>query len=373
MAGLTDGREEPIFGLSADRITSELGIEMADEKSAYARAGVDIAAASQTKKAIKETVRSTFREGVLGDMGGFGGLFAPPWKEYEDPVLVSSVDGVGTKLKLAFMSGIHDTVGMDIVNHCANDILVQGARPLFFMDYLAMGSHEPAVAEAVVRGLARGCREIDCVLIGGETAEMPGFYQAGEYDLAGTIVGIVDRTRIIDGAQIGAGDCVVGLASDGLHTNGYSLARKVILEQAGLALDDPLGDTGRTVVEEMLRPHRGYVRPVLRLIAEVGVEGLVHITGGGFWDNVPRMLPEGLTALVQKGRWEVPAVFRYIQETGDLDEGEMYHVFNMGIGMMVIVAGPKVDQTLARLQEDGEKAWVIGEVVEGDQGVRLEG
>ena len=344
---------------------------MAEKKSAYAAAGVDIEAANRTKRSIKEMVKSTFTEGVLGDMGGFGGLFAPPWKECEDPVLVSSVDGVGTKLKLAFMSGIHDTVGVDIVNHCANDILVQGARPLLFMDYLALGSHEPAVVEGIVSGVARGCREIGCVLIGGETAEMSDFYQPGEYDLAGSIVGMVDRKKIVDGTGIKVGDCIIGLGSDGLHTNGYTLARRVILEQAGLGLDEPLGETGRTVVEEMLRPHRAYVNPVMSLLQESMVKGLVHITGGGFWDNVPRTLPDGLSALIQKGSWEVPAVFPFIEKTGGIDEKEMYHVFNMGIGMMVFIEAQQAEHALSLLETAGEKVWVIGEVVEGNQGVRL--
>ena len=345
---------------------------MAEEKkSAYARAGVDIDAANQTKGAIKELVRSTFNQGVLGDMGGFGGLFVPPWKECEEPVLVSSVDGVGTKLKLAFMSGIHDSVGMDIVNHCANDILVQGARPLFFMDYLALGSHDPTVVEAIVRGLAQACREIGCVLIGGETAEMAGFYQAGEYDLAGSIVGMVDRQRIIDGRTIEAGDVVIGLASDGLHTNGYTLARKVILEEGGLELDKPLGDTGRTAAEEMLRPHRAYVKPVLGLMEEVEVRGLVHITGGGFWDNVPRILPDGLGVVIRRGEWDIPPIFTFLSQVGEIDEREMFHVFNMGIGMMAFVPREEGEKGVAFLRDRGEDARIIGEVIEGEKAVQL--
>ena len=343
----------------------------AEKKSAYARAGVDIDAANQTKGAIKELVRSTFNEGVLGDMGGFGGLFIPPWRECEEPVLVSSVDGVGTKLKLAFMSGIHGSVGMDIVNHCANDILVQGARPLFFMDYLALGSHEPAVVEAIVRGLAQACRDIGCVLIGGETAEMAGFYQAGEYDLAGSIVGIVDRQRIIDGRTIEAGDVVIGLASDGLHTNGSTLARKVIIEQGGLGLDEPLGETGRTVAEEMLRPHRAYVKPILGLMEEIDVRGLVHITGGGFWDNVPRTLPQGLGVVIRKGEWEIPPVFSFLARVGPIDEREMFHVFNMGIGMMAFMRREEGEKGVTILRDLGEDARIIGEVVEGEQAVKL--
>lgn len=345
---------------------------MTEKKSAYAQAGVDIEAAKQTKKAIGEAVRSTFIPGVLGDVGGFGGLFAPSWKEYAEPVLVASVDGVGTKLRLAFASGIHDTVGVDLVNHCGNDILVQGARPLFFLDYLAMGSHDPQVAEAVVRGVARGCRELGCALIGGETAEMPGFYRPGEYDLAGSMVGIVDRSKIIDGKRICPGDGIVGLASNGLHTNGYSLARKVILEQAGLRLDDPLGDIGCTVFEEMMRPHRAYVKPVLRLLETLEIKGMAHITGGGFWDNIPRILPAGTAALIHKGSWEMPPVFSFIACVGRIEEREMYHVFNMGIGLMLFVGASQVDQVLALLRQEGEKAWLVGEVVAGDREVRLE-
>lgn len=344
---------------------------MSATRSAYVQAGVDIDAANRTKRVIKDLVRSTFGPGNIGELGGFGGLFAPPWRDYQEPVLVSSVDGVGTKLKLAFLSGIHDTVGQDIVNHCANDILVQGARPLFFLDYLALGSHEPTVVEAVVRGLALACRQLGCTLIGGETAEMPGMYPPHEYDLAGTIVGIVERSRLVDGTGIRSGDCIIGLASDGLHTNGYSLARRVLLEQAGLGLDDPLGETGRTVVQELLRPHRPYVHPVHRLLAEVPVKGMVHITGGGFWDNVPRTLPAGLTAQLQRGSWTVPAVFPFIQQAGGIDEHEMYHVFNMGIGMMLFVAAADADCAVALLQQDGEDARLIGGVTPGNEGVCL--
>ncbi|MFA6111338.1 MAG: phosphoribosylformylglycinamidine cyclo-ligase [Candidatus Latescibacterota bacterium] len=346
---------------------------MVEQRGAYAEAGVDIEAANRTKQAIKEAVRSTFSPAVLGDLGGFGGLFVPPFGEYREPVLVGSVDGVGTKLKLAFLSGIHDTVGIDIVSHCGNDILVQGARPLFFMDYLAMGRHDPEVAEAVVRGVAQGCRQIGCALIGGETAEMPGFYAPGEYDLAGSIVGIVDRERIVDGRGIGPGDVILGLASDGLHTNGYSLARRVVFEQAGLGLDDRLGDTGRTVVEELLRPHRPYVTPVLSLLAEVPVKGMAHLTGGGFWDNLPRTLAKGLRVRVRRGSWEVPAVFSFLQHAGKISEREMFHVFNMGVGLVLFVAAADADRAVAILRSAGEDARVIGEVDRGEEPVVLEG
>ncbi len=344
---------------------------MTHMQGAYARAGVDIEAANRTKQAIKAAVRSTFTPGVLGDIGGFGGLFAPAWGDCADPVLVGSVDGVGTKLKLAFDSGIHDTVGADLVSHCGNDILVQGARPLFFMDYLAMGRHDGEVAEAVVSGVARGCRQIGCALIGGETAEMPGFYQPGEYDLAGSIVGLVDRGKIIDGSRADAGDAIIGLASDGLHTNGFSLARRVVFEQARLRLGDPLGDTGRTVAEELLRPHRPYVAPVLDLLAHVDVKGMAHVTGGGFWDNLPRVLRPGVSARVRRGSWDIPPVFRYLQAAGGIEEREMYHVFNMGIGLVLFVAADAVDGAVARLRQAGEDARCIGEVDRGSEPVVL--
>ena len=345
---------------------------MAEKESAYARAGVDIAAARKTKQRLKDMVRSTFTHGVVGDVGGFGGVFLPPWREYQNPVLVSSVDGVGTKLKLAFASGNYETIGMDIVFHCANDILVQGARPLFFMDYLAMGRHDPAVAAAVIHSIARGCREIGCALIGGETAEMPEFYHPGEFDLAGSIVGMAERDKLIDGASIAPGDRIIGLASDGLHTNGYSLARRVVFEQAGAGLEDLFEDTGRTMAAELLRPHRSYVKSVLRLMDALEVKGLVHITGGGFWDNIPRILPSGLNVSIQKGTWVVPPIFAYIQRHGGIEEREMFEVFNMGIGMMAFIDPQKAAAAVEILQQSGETPWIIGQVIEGDGEVRLE-
>ncbi|NKB70880.1 MAG: phosphoribosylformylglycinamidine cyclo-ligase [Candidatus Latescibacteria bacterium] len=342
---------------------------MNKRNSAYARAGVDIEAANQTKKSIAELVRTTFGPQVIGSAGGFGGLFRPDLSPYKDPVLVSSVDSVGTKLKIAFASGFHNTVGRDMVFHCANDILVQGARPLFFLDYLAMGSHAPEVATAVVEGLASGCRTLDCALIGGETAELPDMYQPGEYDLAGTIVGMVDRSRLLDGQAIAAGDRIIGLGSDGLHTNGYSLARRVIFEQAGLALDDPLGATGRTVVEELLRVHRPYVTPVLALSEQVPIKGMVHITGGGLWDNIPRVLPPRLSAQLVGGAWEIPPVFHFIEEAGQIESREMYHVFNMGLGLLLFVGPDQAEQAVEQLRAAGERAWLVGEVVVGDDPV----
>ena len=344
---------------------------MSEAKSAYAQAGVDIEAANRTKGKIKSLVQSTFNKGVLGDIGGFGGLFAPPWKQYKDPILVSSIDGVGTKLKLAFDTGIHNTIGRDIVFHCANDILVQGARPLFFTDYLALGSHDSAVVEAIISGLAGACREIDCVLLGGETAEMGDFYQAGEYDLAGSIVGMVERDRIIDGAGIRPGDVVIGLSSDGLHTNGFTLARRVVFEGAGLAVGALFPGSQHTVGEEMLRPHRSYVAPVLNLLDQVNIRGLAHITGGGIWDNIPRILPAGVDVVLQQGSWEIPSIFGYIQEVGGIEEREMYHVFNMGIGMVAVVTESDADKTVEILCQSGENAQVVGRVAPGEGIVRL--
>lgn len=344
---------------------------MSTRKSAYAAAGVDIEAANRTTKVIKELVGSTFGPGVVGEAGGFGGLFAPPWQDYHEPVLVSSMDGVGTKLRVAFASGKHDSVGIDIVHHCANDILVQGARPLIFMDYLAMNRHEPEVVEAIVRGVAAGCRDVGSALIGGETAEMPDFYQPGEYDLAGSIVGIVDRGDIIDGRTVEAGDAVIGLASDGLHTNGYSLARRIVFHQAGLKLEDPLGETGRTVVEELLRPHRSYVTPVMNLLEQMTVKGIAHITGGGLWDNIPRVLPTGLSVQVQRDSWRAPPVFDFLQKTGRVDEYEMFHVFNMGVGLVLFVAATEADAALTSLLDSGEEAWLLGEVTRGEEAVVL--
>lgn len=338
-----------------------------EKKSAYAAAGVDIEAANRSTRTIKELVRTTFGPEVVGGPGGFGGMFAPPWKEYRDPVLVSSIDGVGTKLRLAFVSGRHDTVGIDIVHHCANDILVQGARPLFFMDYLAMGVHDPDVVEAIVRGVATGCRNVGCALIGGETAEMPDFYRPGEYDLAGSIVGIVDREGIIDGRSVTCGDAIIGLASDGLHTNGYSLARRIVFTMAELEPDDPLGATGHTVTEELLRPHRSYVQSVLALLQTVSIKGIAHITGGGVWDNLPRVVPAGLCARIRRGTWSIPPVFDFLQETGKIDEHEMFHVFNMGLGLVLFVDPADSEAALEGLRAHGEDARLIGEV-EPDEG-----
>ena len=339
---------------------------MAGDK-AYAAAGVDIDAANRTKSHIGEMVRSTFGPEVLTNIGGFGGLFAPNWKDYEDPVLVASADGVGTKLRLAFLTGIHHTVGADLVAHCANDILVQGARPLFFLDYLAMPKHEPEVAKAIVRGVANGCKNCGCALLGGEMAEMPGFYQDGEYDLAGTIVGIVDRDRILDGNAAQAGDALIGLGSSGLHTNGYSLARKLIFETAGWNVHKIVEELGGTVGETLLAPHRSYVNPVFALMEEFEIKGIAHITGGGLLDNVPRSLPEGLGARLSRGSWPENPIFALLQELGSIETSEMFQAFNMGLGLVLVVSSESANIAVEFLHEQGEQAYIVGQVEKNPQ------
>ena len=337
----------------------------------YASAGVDIDAADETKRRIRSIVRSTFGPEVLTDIGGFGGFFAVPWRDYENPVLVSSTDSVGTKLKVAFRTGKHDTVGIDIVAHCVNDILVHGAEPLFFLDYLGMGQHDTEVVAAVIEGVAEGCRRAGCALIGGEMAELPEFYRKGEYDLAGTIVGIVERERIVDGAVIHPGDTLIGLMSDGLHTNGYSLARKLLFDEAGMEVDTFVNALGRTVGEELLRPHRCYARPVLELLGQGEVNGMAHITGGGLLNNLPRVLPEGVSARIRMDSWRVPPIFSLLQEIGNVSQAEMYRTFNMGVGMVLIVPRDLADETVRFLEMQGECTGIIGEIVPGECTVEL--
>ena len=334
-----------------------------DKQKAYAAAGVDIDEASLTKSRIGNLVRATFGPEVLTDIGGFGGLFAPSWSAYDDPVLVASTDGVGTKLKVAFLSGIHNTVGIDLVAHCANDILVQGARPLFFLDYLAMGRHESDVATAVVEGVANGCKACGCALLGGEMAEMPDFYAQGEYDLAGTIVGIVDRERILDGSHIQVGDLLIGLASSGLHTNGYSLARRLLFETAGWQVDTYVEDLGATVGDALLAPHLSYVSAVFEVMKSVRIKGIAHITGGGFMDNLPRILPSGLGVRIRRGTWPERPIFHLLQRLGQIDASEMFQVFNMGLGMVLVVPPDRADDAAAQLQSSSVKAYIVGEVI----------
>ncbi len=344
--------------------------EQQQAESAYARAGVDIDAAGDAVGRMKAHIKGTLTPGVLTETGSFGGMFAlSALGPLTDPVLVSSIDGVGTKLKIAFATGKHGTIGKDLVSHCVNDILVQGARPLFFLDYFGTGRLEPGVAAEVVRGLADGCREAGCALIGGETAEMPGLYAAGEYDLAGCIIGWVERSKIVDGSGVMPGDVVIGLASDGLHTNGYSLARQALLEDAGMTLDAPMPELGGvTLGEALLWPHRCYAPSVLPLLdlSPTPIKAMAHLTGGGFLDNIPRVLPAGVGVQIDRAAWTVPPLFRLIQDAGGVSETEMFRVFNMGIGFVLIVAPDTAENVLVRLRASGETAYRIGEAIEGD-------
>jgi phosphoribosylformylglycinamidine cyclo-ligase len=335
----------------------------------YRDAGVDIDAASQAKKRIKQLARSTFSKRVLREVGAFGGFFSLEGLP-RDAVLVSSVDGVGTKLKVAFALHRHHTVGADLVNHCVNDIAVHGAAPLYFLDYLATGKLDPRVVTEVVGGLARACRKVGCALIGGETAEMPGFYPEGEYDLAGCIVGWVRRSRIIDGRSIRPGDVVLGLPSVGLHTNGYSLARKVLLEQEGLPLTKPIPGLGRTLGDELLAPHRCYWPSVQPLLARRWLKGLVHITGGGITDNTPRILPHGTQAEIRRGSWPVLPIFELIAKLGNVPEDDMLRTFNMGLGLLLIVAERDLARVSAALRKRREKFWAVGRIVRGRPSVK---
>ena len=335
----------------------------------YRDAGVDIDAQDEALRRIKAALQATRTPGVLADLGAFGGLFAPDLRGMAEPVLVASADGVGTKLEVAALAGVHDTVGRDLVNHCVNDILVQGARPLFFMDYVATGKLDPAVLAAVVGGIARGCRENGCALLGGETAEMPGFYGEARYDVAGFIVGMVDRPKVLDGSAVRVGDVLVGLPSAGLHTNGYSLARKLFFEVAGLTVQDRVEALGTTVGEALLAEHRSYL-PVLRgaLDADL-VSALAHITGGGLTDNIPRILPQGIAAEIAASAWTVPALFRWMQETGNIEAVEMRRTFNLGIGMVAVVPEAKLAAFEGHLEAEGEAHWRIGRIVPGDRKV----
>ncbi len=336
--------------------------------SRYKDSGVDIDAAGKALEGIGGLIRGTFREEVLSRVGNFGGLFAMP-EGLESPVLVSSIDGVGTKLRLAFMTGRHDTVGEDLVNHCVNDILVQGAEPLFFLDYFGCGKLDAGVIEAVVAGLARGCRENGCALIGGETAEMPGFYAEGEYDIAGCIVGVVERDRVITGERIEVADELWAFPSSGLHTNGYSLARRIVFEEASLGVDDEIPGLGATVAELLLAVHRSYLPEIRSLRNVADVRGLAHITGGGLIDNIPRILPEGTGVEIDTSAWETPPLFEWLGEAGGVGAGEMYRVFNMGIGMVAVV--PRGD---AEKVPGGDYRWPpfrIGRVTEGAGEVKL--
>lgn len=341
---------------------------------AYKQAGVDIAAGNEAVERMKKHVQRTMRPEVLGGLGGFGGLFGLDQSKYEEPVLVSGTDGVGTKLKLAFAMDKHDTIGIDAVAMCVNDIVVQGAEPLFFLDYLACDKVVPGKIEAIVAGIAEGCVQSGCALIGGETAEMPGMYSDGEYDIAGFAVGIVDRSRMIDGRSIRPGDAVIGLASSGVHSNGFSLVRKLLLEQKPYQLTDQLDALGGKMLGDvLLEPTRIYVKSALALIEKVEVKGLVHITGGGFIENIPRVLPEDVSVEIEYGSWPILPIFELMQKEGDIANRDMFTTFNMGIGMIVIVPEEQAEEALQTAAQLGEKAYRIGTVTEGNRSIVFKG
>ena len=335
----------------------------------YADAGVDIDRGNRTKKRIKYLAHKTFTKGVLSEIGGFGGLFAVDKEKFLDPVLVSSVDGVGTKLKVAFDMNLHSTVGADLVNHCVNDIAVQGATPMFFMDYLATGKLEPEIAEKVVEGLSTACKHNGCALIGGETAEMPGFYPDGEYDLAGFIVGVVERSRIITGATVEPGDIVLGLPSNGLHTNGYSLARKLLFEVAGYTHDTYVNEIKGKVGNELMKTHRSYWPILRKLLTAECVSAMAHITGGGITENLPRVIPKGMAAVIEVGTWPVLPIFEHMQKLGNVPQDEMLRTFNMGLGMLLVIPGKKFKKATSVLERAGEKFYTVGRIVKGERKV----
>lgn len=335
------------------------------EKLTYKDSGVDIDAGNQFVENIKKSVRSTYIPGVLGDLGGFGGLFE--LAKYKNPVLISGTDGVGTKLKVAFMMDKHDTIGIDAVAMCVNDIVVLGAKPLFFLDYLATGKLDPKVSPDIVEGIAEGCRQSGCALIGGETAEMPGFYHIGEYDIAGFAVGVVEKDEIINGSDIKEGDVVLGIPSSGIHSNGYSLVRKLFFEKLGWGVDTYVEELGKKLGEELITPTKIYVKTVLSLKEKVNIKGIVHITGGGFIENIPRVLPENVDVIVDKNSYEVPAIFKLMQKHGKIDDFEMYKTFNMGIGLVLVVSAEEKDTAVEYLESLGEKVYVIGKVEQGTQ------
>jgi phosphoribosylformylglycinamidine cyclo-ligase len=368
------------------------------KRKVYARAGVDIDLGNRVKATLPQLLAATHRREVLGKVGGFGGLFALDTKQYKQPVLVSSVDGVGTKLKIAFALDRHDTIGQDLVNHCVNDIAVLGAEPLFFLDYLGTGKLEPRVFTEIIKGFAKACAENHCALIGGETAQLPGFYQPGEYDMSGTIVGVVEKSRMLDGRFITPGDAAIGIASSGLHTNGYSLARKIFFEHMKLKPTSRVAELGSTIGDALLKVHVSYGPLVQALLkrfnahmtppprgrkrfnrkqAAVGalnaVKALAHITGGGFVDNIPRVLPKNCDAVIRKGSWDMLPIFQVIRAKGGVPEEELYQVFNMGVGMTVIVAADKAEAVLRFIRARRHAAWVIGEVVKGKGAARLVG
>ena len=337
---------------------------MPKKKDAYAEAGVSIDAGNRFVDMIRPMVKAASRPEVLTEIGGFGGLFGLRSDKYKNPVLVSSTDGVGTKLKIAFMTDRHDTVGIDLVAMCVNDVVVQGAEPLFFLDYFATGKLNPEKAAQVIKGIAEGCKDAGCALIGGETAEMPSFYNEGEYDIAGFTVGIVDQDNLIDGSSINVGNKIIGIASSGLHSNGYSLVRKVCFDKLKLKIDDNIPELGKTIGEELLTPTRIYVKSILHIVREFKVNGMAHITGGGFTENIPRVIPKSCKAKINIGSWDIHPIFGYLKDRGELSDEEMLRTFNNGIGMVMIVKQELVDDIMIRLNGLKEKAWVIGDIVE---------
>ena len=354
------------------------------KQKAYAAAGVDIDLGNKVKATLPQLLAATHRREVLGKVGGFGGLFALDVKKYREPILVSSVDGVGTKLKIAFQQDKHDTIGADLVNHCVNDIAVLGAEPLFFLDYLGTGKLEPHVFTEIIKGFARACAENNCALIGGETAQMPGFYQKGEYDVSGTIVGVVEKSKMLNGQKtIKRGDVVIGIASSGLHTNGYSLGRKIFFEQLGYKPSSKVPGLKQTVGEELLKEHISYGPLVQKLLkrfnsklktqnSKLPVKAFAHITGGGFVDNIPRVLPKSLDCVIKKGSWEMLPIFKIIETQSGVPDDELYQVFNMGIGMVSIVSADQADAVLKFINAQSHQAWIIGDLVKGTGVARVE-
>ncbi len=332
------------------------------KKFSYKDSGVDVDRGDEFVRTIKPMVESTFRPEVLTKIGGFAGCFSLNLERYKKPILVSSTDGVGTKLKIAFMMDRHDTVGIDLVAMCVNDVVVCGAKPLFFLDYLATSHLHTETAAKVVSGIVKGCQEAECSLIGGETAEMPGFYQQGEYDLAGFVVGIVEDAQMIDGSNVTVGDKLIGIASSGLHSNGYSLVRKLLFDHYRMDLHQEIEELGTTLGEELLRPTKIYVKTILSLTRSFHIGGIAHITGGGITGNLPRVISKGCKAIVHKGSWDIPPIFSFLREKGEIPEEEMFRTFNNGIGMILIVKAKEAEDILGRLQSTGEKAFVIGEI-----------
>lgn len=343
------------------------------ERLTYKDSGVDIDAGNYSVKLIKDSVKATYRPEVLGDLGGFGGLFALNSGKYKEPVLVSGTDGVGTKLRLAFMLNKHDTIGQDAVAMCVNDILVQGAEPLFFLDYLAVGKLDPEQVASVVKGVANACKESGCALIGGETAEMSGFYPVGEYDIAGFAVGVVEKSKVITSERVKEGDVLLGLPSSGVHSNGYSLVRKIVFEHKGFKGDEYIDELGKTIGEELLTPTRLYPKTCLPLIENFDIHGMVHITGGGFYDNIPRALPEDMAVEIDSSVWQMPVIFKLLQQWGNVDWHEMYRTFNMGIGMVIMASPEEAEKIKADLAAKNETVYEIGRVVRGSHDVTIKG